>query len=73
MVCQVTKYSSDPRKEHREAIIYIMKYLKATRHIVLWFKLDPSIAIVMQTLQTLQVIGTNNLLLQTLGLPNLEI
>ena len=38
---QVAKYSSDPRKEHKEAIIYIIKYLKATTHIRLCFKPDP--------------------------------
>ena len=40
MVHQVAKYSSDPRKEHGEAIIYIIKYLKAIRHIGLCFKPD---------------------------------
>eukprot|EP00804_Cyclotella_cryptica_P009460 CCRYP_017777-RE/>CCRYP_017777-RE protein AED:0.44 eAED:0.44 QI:0/-1/0/1/-1/0/1/0/50 len=32
-VHQVAKYSADPRQEHGEAIVYIVKYLKATRHI----------------------------------------
>ena len=41
-VHQVAKYSSDPRLDHGEAIIYIVKYLKATCHIGLRFKLDPS-------------------------------
>ena len=41
MVHQVPKYSSDPRKEHGEAIIYISKYLNATRHLGLHFKPDP--------------------------------
>ena len=41
---QVAKYSSDPRKEHGEAIIYIVKYLKATRHIRIHFKPDPMFA-----------------------------
>ena len=41
-VHQVAKYSSDPRLEHGEAIIYTVKYLKATCHIGLRFKPDPS-------------------------------
>ena len=40
-VHQVAKHSSDPRKEHGEAIIFIVKYLKATRPIGLCFKPDP--------------------------------
>ena len=38
----IAKYSADPRKEHGEAIIYLVMYLKATRHIGLRFKPDPS-------------------------------
>ncbi|KAL7474252.1 hypothetical protein ACHAW6_000234, partial [Cyclotella cf. meneghiniana] len=41
-VHQAAKYSADPRLEHGEAIVYIVKYLKATRHIGLRFKPDPS-------------------------------
>ncbi|KAL7474046.1 hypothetical protein ACHAW6_000044, partial [Cyclotella cf. meneghiniana] len=41
-VHQAAKYSADPRAEHGEAIVYIVKYLKATRHIGLRFKPDPS-------------------------------
>jgi hypothetical protein len=41
-VHQVAKYSADPRQEHGEAIIYIIKYLKATRHIGLRFKPNAS-------------------------------
>ena len=41
-VHQVAKYSADPRQEHGEAIIYIIKYLKATRHIGLHFKPNAS-------------------------------
>ena len=41
-VHQVAKYSADPRVEHGEAIVYIIKYLKATRHIGLRFQPDPS-------------------------------
>jgi hypothetical protein len=41
-VHQVAKYSSDPRTEHGEAIIYHERYLKATRHLVLKFMPDPS-------------------------------
>ena len=40
-VHQDAKYSSDPMKEHGEAIIYIVKYLNATRHIGICFKPDP--------------------------------
>ncbi len=39
---QAAKYSADPRVEHGEAIMYIIKYLKATRHIGIRFKPDPS-------------------------------
>jgi len=35
---QVAKYSSDPRKEHGDAIIYIVRYLKKTRHLGLKFR-----------------------------------
>eukprot|EP00804_Cyclotella_cryptica_P002072 CCRYP_017855-RB/>CCRYP_017855-RB protein AED:0.26 eAED:0.26 QI:0/-1/0/1/-1/0/1/0/216 len=41
-VHQVAKYSADPGQEHGEAIVYIVKYLKATRHIRLRFKPDAS-------------------------------
>ena len=39
---QIAKYSSDPRKEHGEAIIYLVRYLKKTRHLGLRFRPDPS-------------------------------
>ena len=39
---QIAKYSHDPRKEHGEAIIYLVMYLKGTRHIGLYFKPDPT-------------------------------
>jgi hypothetical protein len=39
---QVAKYSADPRQEHGKAIVYIVKYLKATSHIGLRFKPDAS-------------------------------
>ena len=41
-VHQVAKYSADPRQEHGEAIVYIVKYLKAMHHIGLCFKPDLS-------------------------------
>eukprot|EP00804_Cyclotella_cryptica_P013566 CCRYP_012925-RB/>CCRYP_012925-RB protein AED:0.26 eAED:0.26 QI:0/-1/0/1/-1/0/1/0/216 len=41
-VHQVAKYSADPRQEHGKAIVYIVKYLKATRHIGLRFNPDAS-------------------------------
>eukprot|EP00956_Cyclotella_meneghiniana_P027784 scaffold63216_cov39-Cyclotella_meneghiniana.AAC.1 len=37
---QIAKYSSDPRKEHGEAVIYLVRYLKKTRDIGLKFKPD---------------------------------
>ncbi|KAL7480291.1 hypothetical protein ACHAW6_005987 [Cyclotella cf. meneghiniana] len=40
-VHQAAKYSTDPRVEHGEAIVYIVKYLKATGHVRLRFKPDP--------------------------------
>ncbi|KAL7476172.1 hypothetical protein ACHAW6_002053, partial [Cyclotella cf. meneghiniana] len=42
VVHQAAKYSADPRLEHGEAIVYLVKYLKATRHIGLHFKPDAS-------------------------------
>ncbi len=41
-VHQVAKYSSCPKKEHGDAILYIVRYLKRTRDIGLRFKPDPS-------------------------------
>jgi hypothetical protein len=41
-VHQIAKYSSDPRTEHGEAIIYLVRYLKATRHLGLKFIPDAS-------------------------------
>jgi hypothetical protein len=38
---QITKYSSDPRKPHEEAILYLVWYLKKTRDLRLKFKPDP--------------------------------
>ena len=42
VVHQVAKYSANPKQAHGEAIVYIVKYLKATRHIGLPFKPDAS-------------------------------
>ncbi|KAL7482261.1 hypothetical protein ACHAW6_008898 [Cyclotella cf. meneghiniana] len=41
-VHQAAKYSADPRLEHGEAIVCLVKYLKAMRHIGLRFKPDAS-------------------------------
>jgi hypothetical protein len=41
-VHQIAKFSSDPRKEHGEAIIYLMRYLMKTRDLGLRFKPDPT-------------------------------
>jgi hypothetical protein len=41
-VHQIAKFSSDPRKEHGEAVIYLARYLKKTRDLGLRFKPDPS-------------------------------
>jgi hypothetical protein len=38
---QITKYSSDPRESHGEAILYLVCYLKNTRNLGLKFKPDP--------------------------------
>eukprot|EP00804_Cyclotella_cryptica_P002088 CCRYP_006519-RA/>CCRYP_006519-RA protein AED:0.24 eAED:0.25 QI:0/0/0/1/1/1/2/0/185 len=38
----VDKYSSDPRKEHGEAIVYIVRYLKKTCHLGLKFRPNES-------------------------------
>jgi hypothetical protein len=37
---QITKYSSDPRQLHGEAILYLIRYLKKTRDLDLRFKPD---------------------------------
>jgi hypothetical protein len=37
---QIANYSSDPRKEHGEAIVYLVRYLKGTRHLGLKFKVN---------------------------------
>jgi hypothetical protein len=37
---QITKYSSDPRQSHGEAILYLIRYLKKTRDLGLRFKPD---------------------------------
>eukprot|EP00956_Cyclotella_meneghiniana_P028259 scaffold65189_cov41-Cyclotella_meneghiniana.AAC.1 len=37
---QIAKYSSDPRREHGEVIIYLVRYLKKTRDLGLKFKPD---------------------------------
>ncbi|KAL3786278.1 hypothetical protein HJC23_005356 [Cyclotella cryptica] len=39
---QVAKYSSDPRKKHGEAIVYIVRYVKKTRHLGLKFRPNES-------------------------------
>ncbi|KAL7474652.1 hypothetical protein ACHAW6_000616, partial [Cyclotella cf. meneghiniana] len=39
---QIAKYSSDPMKEHGEAIIYLVRYLKNKRHLGLKFHPDCS-------------------------------
>ncbi len=38
----IAKYSSDPRKSHGEAILYLVRYLKKTHDLGLHFKPDPS-------------------------------
>ncbi len=38
---QITKYSSDPRQTHGEAILYLIRYLKKTRDLGLKFKPNP--------------------------------
>ena len=38
----VAKYSSNPKQEHGQAIIYIVRYLIKTRDLGLLFKPDPS-------------------------------
>jgi hypothetical protein len=39
---QVTKYSSDSRQSHGEAILYLVRYLKKTHNIGLKFTPDPT-------------------------------
>jgi hypothetical protein len=41
-VHQIAKFSSNPSKEHGEAIIYLVRYLKKTRDLGLRFKPDPA-------------------------------
>ena len=38
----ISKYSQYPRKEHGEAILYLVIYLKGTHHIGLRFNPDPT-------------------------------
>ncbi len=38
---QITKYSSDPRRSHNKAILYLVCYLKKTHDLGLKFKPDP--------------------------------
>ncbi|KAL7457129.1 hypothetical protein ACHAXS_000396, partial [Conticribra weissflogii] len=38
---QIAKYSADPRKEHGEAILFLVKYLKRTKNLGLKFKPNP--------------------------------
>jgi hypothetical protein len=40
-VHQIPKYSSDPRKSHGKAILYLVCYLKKTRELGICFKPDP--------------------------------
>jgi hypothetical protein len=35
---QIAKYSSDPRQSHREAILYLVCYLKKMHNLALKFK-----------------------------------
>eukprot|EP00804_Cyclotella_cryptica_P023554 CCRYP_018906-RA/>CCRYP_018906-RA protein AED:0.44 eAED:0.44 QI:0/-1/0/1/-1/1/1/0/74 len=63
----------DPRQEHGEAIVYIVKYLKATRHIGLCFKPDASKGFDATVTLTLQAIGTRSLQKLTLALQNLGV
>jgi hypothetical protein len=39
---QIAKYTSDPRKTHGEAIIYLVRYLMKSRDLGIRFKPDPS-------------------------------
>eukprot|EP00804_Cyclotella_cryptica_P023859 CCRYP_018129-RA/>CCRYP_018129-RA protein AED:0.14 eAED:0.24 QI:0/0/0/1/0/0/5/0/312 len=39
---QVAKYSSNPRKEHGEAIVHLVHYLKKTRHLEIKFRPNES-------------------------------
>jgi hypothetical protein len=74
-VHQVSKYSAYSRQEHGEAIIYIVKYLKAMRHIGLRFKPDPSKgpkASNATVTLTLLEIGTRNSLKLIQAPPNRE-
>ena len=41
-VHSIAKFSSNPKKEHGDAIMYLAMYLNKTRHIGLRFKPDPS-------------------------------
>jgi len=38
----IAKYASNPKKEHGDAVLYLVMYLKKTRHIGLLFKPDPT-------------------------------
>ena len=70
-VHQVAKYSSCPKQEHGEAVLYIVRYLKRTRDVGLKFKPDPSKGFEDYCV-TLQAIGIVNLQRLTQALQNLE-
>jgi hypothetical protein len=72
-VHQIAKFSSDPRKEHGEAIIYLVRYLMKTRDLGLRFKPDPTVVLSATVTQTLQEIGTMILQCMSLALQSLEV
>jgi len=60
---QIAKYSSDPKTSHREAVIYLIRYLKKTRDLGLHFKPDPSKVLNATAMLISQDCGTRHLLL----------
>eukprot|EP00804_Cyclotella_cryptica_P012939 CCRYP_002284-RA/>CCRYP_002284-RA protein AED:0.34 eAED:0.71 QI:0/0/0/1/0/0/3/0/101 len=70
---QVAKYPSDPRKEHGEAIVYIVRYLKKTLTWDLNSGPTSQKGLNVTATQTLQAIGTKTLPSTILARPSLEV
>jgi hypothetical protein len=58
---QISKYSSDPRESHGEAILYFVHYLKKMRDLGLKFKPDPKKGFECYCDADFSGIGTGNL------------
>jgi hypothetical protein len=64
-VHQIAKFSSDPRKEHGEAVIYLVRYLKKTRDLALDLSLTLFVDLSVTVTLTFLVTGVPSSLLMT--------